>query len=81
MILAKRVTVERLRKVIRVVLTSPNFRKQALRLQHSIREAGGIRSGVDNMEKLLTCIHPSADLRAASWENPTLPCVRYMRRM
>jgi len=53
MIPARKVTPERLRRLIEVVLTNRNFRKQAVRLQDSIGEAGGVRYAVDRIENLL----------------------------
>ena len=54
----RKVQVKKLRKAIKQVLTEKSYKKNALRLQEAIRQAGGVNRAVDIIEQVVTTGKP-----------------------
>ena len=54
----KRLTVSKLRRKIRQVLTQSSYRHNALRLQQAIRAAGGTQTAADIIEQVISTGQP-----------------------
>jgi UDP:flavonoid glycosyltransferase YjiC (YdhE family) len=50
----KKISVENLRRAIQQVLREDSYQKNALRLQESIRQAGGVTKAADIVEQAIT---------------------------
>jgi MGT family glycosyltransferase len=60
----KRLNVSRLRDVIRLVLAKDSYKQNALRLQNTIRHAGGVTRAADIIEEAVSTGQPvKADVR------------------
>ena len=54
----KKISVERLHKAVERVLTQDSYKKNALRLQEAIKQAGGASKAVDIIEKAVSTGKP-----------------------
>ena len=53
-----KVSVEKLQKAIKRVLTEDSYKKNALRLQEAIRRAGGVNRAADIIEQVISTGKP-----------------------
>ncbi|MDJ0572906.1 MAG: glycosyltransferase, partial [Pleurocapsa sp. MO_192.B19] len=53
-----KVSVEKLQKAIRQVLTGDSYKKNALRLQEAIKQAGGVSRAADIIEQVIATGKP-----------------------
>ncbi|MEM7712400.1 MAG: glycosyl transferase family 1, partial [Cyanobacteria bacterium P01_A01_bin.68] len=54
----KKLSVEKLQKAVKQVFTEDSYKKNALRLQEGIKQAGGVKKAVDIIEQAVSTKEP-----------------------